>query len=76
MESNLKELMYRVKAVMEGEDLSTLLNEIKKDLSNQIVMTQMSEKEKREDLYLMIHGLKLLEAKMQECVNEVTKENE
>lgn len=36
----------------------------------------MDEKDKREDLYLMVHGLNLLEAKMQECVNEVTKENE
>lgn len=76
MESNLKELMYRVKAVVEGTDLSTLFNEIKKDLSDQIVRTKMDEKDKREDLYLMIHGLNLLEAKMQECVNEVTKENE
>lgn len=76
MESNLKELMYRVNGLMEGEDLSTLFSEIKKDLSNQIVMTKMDEKDKREDLYYMIHGLNLLEAKMQECVNEVTKENE
>lgn len=76
MESNLRELMYRVKAVVEGGDLSTLFEEIKKDLSNQIVMTKMDEKDKREDLYLMIHGLNLLDAKMQECVNEVTKENE
>lgn len=76
MESNLKELMYRVKAVVEGSDLLTLFTEIKKDLSNQIIMTKMDEKDKREDLYLMVHGLNLLEAKMQECVNEVTKENE
>lgn len=76
MENNLKELMYRVKAVVEGSDLLTLFTEIKKDLSNQIIMTKMDEKDKREDLYLMVHGLNLLEAKMQECVNEVIKENE
>lgn len=71
-----RQVMYRVKDAMEGEDLSIIFQEIKDDLSQQILRTRPGEKEAREELYWQSYGLTLLERKMQEYVNDLTKENE
>lgn len=76
MENNVHSLMLRVKDFMSGEDISLLFLEMKKDLINQILHTQPDELAKREELYKLTQALTLLERKMQEYVNELSKEFE
>ena len=68
--------MYKVKTILEGDDFALLTNEIRKDISNQILCTSPSDTERREELYWQAHGLALMEQKMQEYMNEISKENE
>lgn len=76
MKTELKQLMYKVSTLLEGEEISLLFQDIKHDISNQIMTTKPNETEKREELYFMTYGITLLERKMTELSNLVSQENE
>ena len=69
-------LKHRVRDMVERDDFSILFNEIRKDIAQRILQTGVNQKEERENLYLMSHGLTLLEMKLQEFANEFSKEND
>ena len=69
MKHELKQLMYKVSTLLEGEEISLLFQDIKSDISNQIMNTKPTENEKREELYYMSYGITLLERKMTELSN-------
>ncbi len=75
MDSVVQQLKYRVKDIEERGDFSLLFSLIKTDLTNQILLTSVNQKEDRENLYLMAHGLSLLERKIQEFVNDLNEES-
>lgn len=75
MKSELEQLMYKVSQLLEGEEISLLFEDIKHDISSQIMTTKPSESEKREELYFMTYGITLLERKMTELANLVPQEN-
>lgn len=75
MDSVIQQLKYRVKDIEERGDFSLLFSLIKTDLTNQILLTNVNQKEDRENLYLMAHGLSLLERKIQEFVNDLNEES-
>lgn len=76
MSFELDQLRYKVKGMVEAGEFSLLFQEINRDIVAQILRTEVNQKEAREDLYLMSKGLTLLEMKLQEFANEITKENE
>lgn len=76
MKSELKQLLYKVNNLIEGEEILLLLDDIKHDISKQIMMTKPNEGTKREELYFMSYGISLLERKMTEMSNEFKQENE
>lgn len=73
--SNVKNLTYLVKSLMEGDNLSLILSEIKKDIALEILHTKPNESAKREELYYTTAGLDRLEMKLQEYVNTYEGEN-
>lgn len=75
MKHELKQLMYKVSQLLEGEEISLLFSDIKHDISNQIMTTKPEEKDKREELYFMSYGISLLERKMTELSNDYVQEN-
>ena len=75
MDSVVQQLKYRVKDIEERGEDSLLFSLIKTDLTNQILLTNVNQKEDRENLYLMAHGLSLLERKIQEFVNDLNEES-
>lgn len=76
MKPELMELMYKVKQLLEGEEISLLFQDIKHDISSQIMTTKPDESGKREELYFMSYGISLLERKMTELSNMTIQENE
>lgn len=58
---------------MEGGLLSEVLLLIKKDISEQIISTTYEEKDKREELYVLVKSLDLLGSKLQGMVNEADR---
>lgn len=76
MKHELKQLMYKVSTLLEGEEISLLFQDIKLDISNKILNTKPDDSEKREELYFMSYGITLLERKMTELSNDFKQENE
>lgn len=78
MSLDLEGLKYRVTQMVGDGDISLLFNEIRKDLANKILNTQVGQTELREMLYMQTAGLKALEDKFQEYLNDVNRfeENE
>lgn len=78
MSLDLEGLKYRVTQMVGDGDISLLFNEIRKDLANKILNTQVGQTELRELLYMQTNGLKALEDKFQEYLNDVNRfeENE
>lgn len=65
-----------VKKLMEGDNLSFILNEIKHDIALNIVRTSFDQKDEREELYMLTKALDGLQVKLQEYVNyETNQEN-
>lgn len=75
MKSELKQLMYKVSTLLEGEEISLLFEDIKLDISNQLMNTKPAESDKREELYYMSYGITLLERKMTE-LSDIVKTGE
>lgn len=76
MKPELKQLLYKVNDLIEGGEILLLLDDIKHDISKQIMTTKPEDGLKREELYYMSYGISLLERKMMEMVNEISQENE
>lgn len=76
MKHELRQLMYKVSNLLEGEEISLLFNDIKLDISSKILNTKPEDSEKREELYFMSYGITLLERKMTELSNDYKQENE
>lgn len=65
-----------VKKLMEGDNLSSVLNEIKHDIALNIVRTSIDQKAEREELYMLTKAIDVLQVKLQEYVNyETNQEN-
>ena len=73
MNTDRSQLMYKVKQLKEGDALSLLLSEIKKDIADEIIKTEVNEQSKREALYLTVKGVDYFERKLQQFVNEFDK---
>jgi len=73
---NQRNLIYKVKLLMEGGEISTLLNEVKKDIALEIISTQYKEKERREELYMLTKAVDAFTMKLQEYVNKFEQGNE
>lgn len=71
-----RNLIYKVKFLMEGGDLPTLLNEIRNDIALEIISTQYKEKERREELYMLTKAVDAFTMKLQEYVNKLEQGNE
>lgn len=65
--------LSKLKGLMEGDDLSILLQELKNDIALSIVQTSFDQKEKREELYMLTKAIDGLQVKLQEYVNEYDK---
>lgn len=65
--------LSKLKGLMEGDDLSNLLHELKNDIALSIVQTSFDQKEKREELYMLTKAIDGLQVKLQEYVNEYDK---
>ena len=78
MDYELEGLKSRVTQMVGDGDISLLFNEIRKDLANKILNTQVGQTELRESLYMQSAGLKTLEDKFQEYLNDINRieENE
>lgn len=70
MSLQLSQLMYKVSTLLEGEEITSLFELIKRDLTTQLMNTKPTEGIKREELYHMNHGITLLERKMTELSND------
>lgn len=73
MSLNLQGLKDRVTQMVGDGDISLLFNEIRKDLANKILNTQVGQTELRESLYMQCAGLKVLEDKFQEYLNDINR---
>jgi len=73
---NQRNLIYKVKLLMEGGEISTLLNEVKNDIALEIISTQYKEKERREELYMLTKAVDAFTMKLQEYVNKFEQGNE
>jgi len=73
---NQRNLIYKVKLLMEGGEISTFLNEVKNDIALEIISTQYKEKERREELYMLTKAVDAFTMKLQEYVNKFEQENE
>ena len=62
-----------VKALMEGDLLPSILNDLKNDIALSIVQTPFESKDKREELYMLTQAIDGLKVKLQEYVNEYGK---
>lgn len=68
----INQVIYKVKQLMEGEQsLSFILEEIKKDIALDIIRTDFTDKERREELYMLTKAVDELSRKLQEYVNKV-----
>ena len=78
MDYRIQGLKDRVTTMVGDGDISLLFNEIRKDLANKILNTQVGQTELRESLYMQSAGLKTLEDKFQEYLNDINRieENE
>ena len=65
--------LSKLNGLMEGDDLSNLLQELKNDIALSIVQTSFDQKEKREELYMLTKAIDGLQVKLQEYVNEYDK---
>lgn len=65
--------LSKLRGLMEGDDLSNLLQELKNDIALSIVQTSFDQKEKREELYMLTKAIDGLQVKLQEYVNEYDK---
>lgn len=68
--------LYKIKNLMEGGDLSQVLDEIKGDIALSIVRTAFDQKVEREELYMLTRAVDNLKVKLQEYVNEYDKSQE
>lgn len=73
MKSEDARLMYKVKQLMEGDDLSIILSKIKLEIAKDMLNTAMNENEKRDSLYCLAKGIDLLEKELQSYVNRITQ---
>lgn len=73
---NQRNLIYKVKLLMEGGEISTFLNEVKNDIALEIISTQYKEKERREELYMLTKAVDAFTMKLQEYVNKFEQGNE
>lgn len=73
---NQRNLIYKVKLLMEGGEIPTLLNEVKNDIALEIISTQYKEKERREELYMLTKAVDAFTMKLQEYVNKFEQGNE
>ena len=71
MKHELKQLMYKVSTLLEGEEISLLFQQVKTDIASQIIRTKPNDADKREELYYITQGLDYLERKMTEYANEI-----
>lgn len=78
MDYKIQGLKDRVTQMVGDGDISLLFNEIRKDLANKILNTQVGQTELRESIYHQCTGLKTLEDKFQEYLNDINRieENE
>lgn len=68
----INQVIYKIKQLMEGEQsLSFILEEIKKDIALDIIRTDFTDKERREELYMLTKAVDELSRKLQEYVNKV-----
>lgn len=73
MSLDLLGLKNRVTQMVGDGDISLLFNEIRKDLANKMMNTQPGQTELREQLYFQSEGLKHLEEKFQEYLNDINR---
>lgn len=71
-----RELISQVRSIAEGDILPQLLDEIKQEYALSIVRTSIDQKDKREELYMLTKAIDALKAKLQEYVNEYSKDQE
>lgn len=74
MNRDVSRIMYKVNELMEGGDLSIILNEIKNRIALDILNTDM--RDKRDELYYLAKGVDLLERELQSYVNTIAREKE
>lgn len=73
---NKHNLMHKVHALMEGDDLPLAFNEIKLKIAQRIIMTQPDKADERERLYYLTQAVDELQMKLREYVHEIEKEQE
>lgn len=73
MNYEIESLKKRVIDMVGGGDVALLFNEIRKDIANKIIDTPVNQTETRENLYFQANGLKLLEEKFQEYLNDINR---
>lgn len=76
MSFELQGLKERVGQMVGDGDISLLFNEIRKDIANKILSTHSGATDIRENLYQQANGLKLLEEKFQEYLNDINRDEE
>lgn len=69
----MQDLFIKVKQLMEGDTLPSVLEKIKIDIALSIVQTPFDAKDKREELYMLTKAIDALKVKLQEYVNEYDK---
>lgn len=69
MDTRIRNAVYKVKGLMEGDSLPFLLDEMKKDLALKIVHTNFNQKDEREELYMLTRVIDEFKVKLQEYVN-------
>lgn len=70
MDSRLEGLKYKVVDLMEGGDLSFILNHLKEQTAFRIMRTLPSESVMREELYQLIKAIDALDMTFQAFVND------
>lgn len=76
MDFEIQALKERVSQMVGDGDISLLFNEIRKDLANKILNTTSHDSGTREILYRQAEGVKLLEEKFQEYLNDINRREE
>lgn len=71
---NESEIQHRIQELMRDGVLSLILDKVKDDISKRIIQTSPDEGVVREEQYMLVQAINVLEMKLQEYVNIESQE--
>ncbi|MGL5013147.1 MAG: hypothetical protein ACRC6V_02495 [Bacteroidales bacterium] len=69
----LEGIKYKIAALMEGDDLSIIFDEMKRKLAMEIINTDPDDVSMRNEKYWLVRSIKTLEKEFQGYVNDISR---